>query len=105
MEDAGIRFVERRRRWFRVGDGLVNELLWGLIRGELDAAVWVKGVDRVDYAGDGKDGRQIWIGNGVLQDERGFDSALPETCEKHEEEAELSQEKCWPYAWLSEHVH
>jgi hypothetical protein len=66
--------------------------------------VGMKRVDGIDYAGDGKDWRQWGRCDGVLEGERGLDSALPEAGEEHEEETELSEQERRPYARLGEHV-
>jgi hypothetical protein len=71
----------------------------------LDTAAWVKGVAGVDYGGDGKNGWKTYVGDGVLQGERGFDSALPEAGEKHEEKTKLGEQEDGPDSGLSEHVH
>jgi hypothetical protein len=103
VEDSGIGLVERWRSGFGVGDGLGR---WGGVGlgGELDAAAVVKGIE-IHGAGDGRNGWQCWGGDGVLEGERGFGSALPEAGEEHEEEAELGEEKRGPDARLREHVH
>jgi hypothetical protein len=66
----------------------------------------VEGVGGVDgRIGDGKDAE--WVGgeDGVLEDEGGLGSALPETGEEHREEACLGEEEQGPDAGLGEHVH
>jgi hypothetical protein len=91
VKDAWVRFVERWGGGFGIGYGLVDRWRGGRFRAELDAVMWIKGIDWVDYARDGKDCRQqSVVEDGVLKGERGLDSALPETGEKHKEETELS---------------
>ncbi len=70
----------------------------------MEAMVGMEGVDGIDYARDGKDWRQGGSCDGVLEGERGLDSALPEAGEEHQEEAELSEQEGGPYARLGEHV-
>jgi hypothetical protein len=78
--------------------------------GKLDAAAGMKGIDGIGMGGiggtgDGKNGWKRRGGDGVLEGEGGFRSALPEAGEEHEEEAELGEEKGGPDARLREHVH
>ena len=55
VEDSGIGLVEGWRSGFGVGDGFVYFGSGGVIRGELDAMFWMKGICGVDYSGDVKD--------------------------------------------------
>jgi hypothetical protein len=101
LKDTRVGFVERWGRGFGIGDGLVDGWGDGRLGGELDTVMWMEGISRVDYVCDGKG----WVGDWVLQDERGFGSALPETGEEHKEETELGEKKHRPDAGLREHVH
>jgi len=73
--------------------------------GESDAAAGMKGIGGTRCAGDRENGWQCGGGDGVLEGEGGFGSALPEAGEEHEEEAELGEEKHGPDTRLREHVH
>jgi hypothetical protein len=105
LEDTRVGFVERWGCGFRIGDGIVDSGGDWRLGGELDALMWMEGVDWIDFACDGKDGRKGWVGDWVLKDERGFGSALPEAGEEHKEETELGKKKHGPDAGLGEHVH
>jgi hypothetical protein len=65
----------------------------------------MKRIEGIHGAGDRKNRWQRWGGDGVLKGEGGFGTALPEAGEKHEEQAELGEEKHGPDARLREHVH
>jgi hypothetical protein len=105
VEDSGIGLVQRWRSGFGIGDGL-GRLRDGVGLGsELDAAAGMKGIGGISGAGDRESGWQRRGGDGVLEGEGGFGSALPEAGEKHHEEAELGEQKRWPDARLREHVH
>jgi hypothetical protein len=105
VEDTRIGLVEWWGSGFWVGDGFVSGRGGVVFGGELDAAGWMKGIDGVDYARDRKDWRQWRVGDGVLEGEGGFGTALPEAGEEHEEETELSEQEGGPDSGLSEHVH
>ena len=84
MEDAKVRTVEGWGCWFRVGDGFGSGMDVVLMKSGR-----AKGIVGIDGACDWEDWGQGWGGNGILQGEGGFDSALPEAGEEHKEETEL----------------
>jgi hypothetical protein len=105
LKDSGVGFVERWWRRLGIGDGIGYGWGDGRLGGELNAVMWMEGIDWVDYAGDGKNWRKGWVGDGILKDQRGFGSALPEAGEEHKEETELGEKKHGPDSGLGEHVH
>src|SRR5580765_1811656 len=88
VEDARIRFVKRRRRGFGIRDRIVR-LYSGLFNGN----------DRMlCQEGNGRNMKRRW--KGMLQHKGDLGASLPESCEQHDHEAELANQKHRPYARL-----
>jgi len=67
--------------------------------------VWVQWVYGADTADDGWDRQWRWGEDRILKSQGSLRSALPETGEQEEEQAELSEQEGGPDSRLGEHVH